>query len=246
MKRTRAASHFWIWFQRYSTRYLLTNPAYQQASSILDEFASTHGEKLIKDPTKRAMLQRARCWWYARLGRFEEAIASFDRALAINPRHLAALNDRGNAFFRLGRFDEALGGYDQALRSLDGSMRELASALSDLRLAQKTLLVVLSTCGQTLMEGGSGGEDGLRIHSIHSGGADAERRGSRRDLSGGTGLYRQGHRIPIIFITAHPDETIRTRALDAGAVCFLGKPFDVQTLIERLHKAVNRQDCETT
>jgi FixJ family two-component response regulator len=59
-------------------------------------------------------------------------------------------------------------------------------------------------------------------------------------------LIAQGHRIPIIFITAYPDETIRTRALDAGAVCFLGKPFDVQTLIESLHKAVNRQDRETT
>jgi FixJ family two-component response regulator len=59
-------------------------------------------------------------------------------------------------------------------------------------------------------------------------------------------LITQDHRIPIIFITAYPDETIRSRALDAGAVCFLGKPFDVQTFIECLHKAVNRRDRETT
>ena len=59
-------------------------------------------------------------------------------------------------------------------------------------------------------------------------------------------LIAQDRRIPIIFITAYPDETIRTRALDAGAVCFLGKPFDVQALIECLHKAVNRRDRETT
>ena len=59
-------------------------------------------------------------------------------------------------------------------------------------------------------------------------------------------LIARGDRIPIIFITAYPDETIRSRALDAGAVCFLGKPFDVRTFIECLHKAVNRQDRETT
>src|SRR4029453_2596887 len=33
-------------------------------------------------------------------------------------------------------------------------------------------------------------------------------------------------RIPIIFMTAHGDERIRTQALRAGAVDFLAKPFD--------------------
>jgi arylsulfatase len=47
--------------------------------------------------------------------------------------------------------------YDHALRSLDDAIRELTSAMSDLRLAQKTVLVLLSTCGQPLMERGSGG-----------------------------------------------------------------------------------------
>src|SRR5258708_600085 len=56
--------------------------------------------------------------------------------------------------------------YDQALRSLDGNIRELTSALSDLRLAQKTLLVILSTCGQTLKQSGSGGEDGLHDSTL--------------------------------------------------------------------------------
>ena len=40
------------------TRYLITGASHQQALSVLDEFLSTHGERLITDPLKRAMLQR--------------------------------------------------------------------------------------------------------------------------------------------------------------------------------------------
>ncbi len=46
--------------------------------------------------------------------------------------------------------------FDQALRSLDGSIQELASAFSGLRLAQETLLVVLSTCGQPKTDASDG------------------------------------------------------------------------------------------
>jgi len=34
-------------------------------------------------------------------------------------------------------------------------------------------------------------------------------------------LIADGHRIPIIFITAHPGESVRARAMKAGAVDFL-------------------------
>ena len=35
-----------------------------------------------------------------------------------------------------------------------------------------------------------------------------------------------GRDIPIIFITGHPDDNVRARAMKAGAVAFLGKPID--------------------
>ena len=38
-------------------------------------------------------------------------------------------------------------------------------------------------------------------------------------------LIAQGHHLPIVFITAFPDERLRTRALEAGAICFLSKPY---------------------
>jgi FixJ family two-component response regulator len=52
-------------------------------------------------------------------------------------------------------------------------------------------------------------------------------------------LIAQGNCTPIIFITAFPEERIRTRALEAGAVGFLSKPFDEDRLIEYIHAALN-------
>src|SRR4051812_43709569 len=37
-------------------------------------------------------------------------------------------------------------------------------------------------------------------------------------------LIFRGHRIPIIFLTGHPDENVRARAMKAGAIGFLCKP----------------------
>jgi FixJ family two-component response regulator len=45
-------------------------------------------------------------------------------------------------------------------------------------------------------------------------------------------------RIPIIFITAHGDERMRMQALRAGAVEFLAKPFDEETLLESVRVAL--------
>src|SRR3977135_3037341 len=42
-------------------------------------------------------------------------------------------------------------------------------------------------------------------------------------------LLTQGYRLPIIFVTAFPAERIKARVLEAGAVCFLTKPFDGPT-----------------
>jgi FixJ family two-component response regulator len=51
-------------------------------------------------------------------------------------------------------------------------------------------------------------------------------------------LRTQGYRAPFIFITAFPDESVRARALKAGAICFLGKPFAGPTLMKCLDAAL--------
>ena len=44
-------------------------------------------------------------------------------------------------------------------------------------------------------------------------------------------------RIPIIFITAHADDDARARALAAGALGFLGKPFREEELLSAMDAA---------
>jgi FixJ family two-component response regulator len=41
----------------------------------------------------------------------------------------------------------------------------------------------------------------------------------------------EGHRTPVIFITAVPEEKFRSSAKNAGAIGFLRKPFDEESLI---------------
>jgi FixJ family two-component response regulator len=54
-------------------------------------------------------------------------------------------------------------------------------------------------------------------------------------------LRVRSHSIPIIFITAFPEEDLRRRAEAAGAMGFFGKPVDGETIIRCLNKAL--QNC---
>ena len=94
----------------WHTKYLLSDPSHKHALGILDEFLQTHGENLIHDPVKRAMLQRD-LWavfdWaeerqpnddsgpaYAKQRRELRArLAEVLRRVALSPEELAALPD---------------------------------------------------------------------------------------------------------------------------------------------------------
>ena len=49
----------------------------------------------------------------------------------------------------------------------------------------------------------------------------------------------RGNDVPFIFITAFPEESVRARALKAGAICFLTKPFAGPALINCVETALN-------
>ncbi|MGB8475810.1 MAG: response regulator [Candidatus Acidiferrum sp.] len=51
-------------------------------------------------------------------------------------------------------------------------------------------------------------------------------------------LKVRGHKIPVIFITAERDETVRKRALERGAVELLFKPFSDTALLRALNAAL--------
>ena len=57
-------------------------------------------------------------------------------------------------------------------------------------------------------------------------------------------LRKEGNRVPFVFITAAPEEEVRARALEYGAICFLTKPFDEDVLISCLGTAVERHRNE--
>lgn len=52
-------------------------------------------------------------------------------------------------------------------------------------------------------------------------------------------LLAKRHRTPVIFVTAFPEERYRNRAMSAGAVGFLSKPFNEDCLIRCLETALN-------
>jgi FixJ family two-component response regulator len=53
-------------------------------------------------------------------------------------------------------------------------------------------------------------------------------------------LARMGVELPVIFITRHGDIRMSVRAMKAGAVDFLTKPFHDQDLLDAIHGAIQR------
>ena len=53
-------------------------------------------------------------------------------------------------------------------------------------------------------------------------------------------LVAAGSMIPVVFMTAHDDHATRERASRAGSVDYLRKPFDDESLIGAINRAIGR------
>ena len=53
-------------------------------------------------------------------------------------------------------------------------------------------------------------------------------------------LHEKGDRTPIIFVTGHGDIPMTVRAMRAGAVDFLSKPFRDQDMLDAVNRALER------
>jgi len=51
-------------------------------------------------------------------------------------------------------------------------------------------------------------------------------------------LTAEGEGVPIVFITAYNDDQARERALRTGAIAFLQKPFEEQSLLDAVARAL--------
>jgi FixJ family two-component response regulator len=59
-------------------------------------------------------------------------------------------------------------------------------------------------------------------------------------------LRNEGHKIPIIFVTAFPTTGAREQAMRDGAVAFLSKPFEETTLMTAITAALARSTTQAT
>ncbi|HTL27628.1 MAG TPA: hypothetical protein VL282_00340 [Tepidisphaeraceae bacterium] len=105
-----------------STHHLLDDESHKKTIDVLDEFLATHGERLIADPLKRAVLQRD-LWavfdWAAQGGGYAEPdfesqrralelrLAEIIRRIALSKDEIAALPDTYEAAVKSQRFPKA-------------------------------------------------------------------------------------------------------------------------------------------
>ncbi len=86
--------------------------------------------------------------------------------------------------------------------------------------------------GDEFLYGGKSDNPGCLVLEVRLpgiGGLDLQRR-----------LADARNRIPIIFLTAHGDVAMAVRAMKAGAVDFLTKPFRDQDVLDAIHMALER------
>jgi len=83
---------------------------------------------------------------------------------------------------------------------------------------------------ERFLESGRLAETSCLITDLHMPGLDGLELQSR--------LVADGDCTPVIFVTAFPEEKFRERAISAGAVGFLSKPFDESSLIHCLETAL--------
>jgi FixJ family two-component response regulator len=55
-------------------------------------------------------------------------------------------------------------------------------------------------------------------------------------------LRGEGYRVPFIFFTAFPDEKTRAQAFAGGAICYLTKPCDGDSLVQCFQAALKTHD----
>lgn len=117
---------------------------------------------------------------------------------------------------------------DVAIVEDDASVRESTGHL--LRLLGYTTAAFVSA--EDFLESGRADDTSCLITDVRLPGMNGVELQSR--------LILAGRRMPIVFVSAFPDEAIRARVLRDGAICYLSKPLQEQSLIACLDHALKR------
>lgn len=91
------------------------DPISEKLNAIAAKFAQK-SESLPKMPSDEHKTLNAQGIILSRSGKYQEAIALFDKAIKINPNYFDAWHNRGNALFDLEAYEEALNAYEKAIQ----------------------------------------------------------------------------------------------------------------------------------
>jgi FixJ family two-component response regulator len=88
------------------------------------------------------------------------------------------------------------------------------------------------------------------LSSRHSASATALIADMRMSGIDGLALHLQlatsGNPFPTILVTAYPEEAVRTRAMEAGVLCYLAKPFAAEALLAYVGIAIRARRKRAT
>ena len=100
--------------------------------------------------------------------------------------------------------------------------------------------MLLEQSGYQVLEA-SGGDEGLKLFRSHP--VDAVVLDYQMPGMNGVELQcrliEDGHSLPVIFMTAFPEDTVGERVLEKGACGYLSKPLDEERLLTCLTKALS-------
>jgi FixJ family two-component response regulator len=142
--------------------------------------------------------------------------------------------------------EELLQGIHLALRGEYESIRSLISVVDDDESVRRTTTFLIESFGFRAAAFESA-ESFLRSGQLHNTSClilDVQMPGMN-GLQLQSELAAAGYGIPIIFITSYDDRESRGRAMQAGAVAFLGKPFSDDQLLQTVRSALRRDDSST-
>lgn len=114
----------------------------------------------------------------------------------------------------------------------DDSVREAIAFLLD----SERLSYRLCASGEELLEAVSPDDHGCILLDVRMNGLDGLQAQQR--------LNERSIRLPVIFISGHADVSTAVRAVQAGALDFVEKPFDDELLLEKIVNALQLERAE--
>jgi tetratricopeptide (TPR) repeat protein len=95
--------------------HLASKNDWESLLSLFAEMEATQQKSWVTLPPYPVLFWFATAFAHGELKAYEQAIADYDQAIALNPEYATAYNNRGNAYSDLKQYEQAIADYDQAI-----------------------------------------------------------------------------------------------------------------------------------